>query len=487
MNRKLPQTFTARLFQCGLAVVALAGVAHADTLKVPVGGPIQPTIDQAMPGDIVLIPGGTYFETLLIPPGKDNLVLKGAGKVVIDGLPNGKHEGSIITVTGTGVRIENLTLRHGNSSMDAPPAHQADGYGIYAEGNDIAIVKVTVLRTWTSGVYIDGDRAVLSGCVFDAPGYYGFELYGDDASVTGVTVKRTYENGGLVEGERARITGNKFLDHDGHGLVLIGNSARVEKNSFMRGSGDSDGFISGGDLTIDGEDAVVIANTFVTASRVYALFVLGSGAVILKNKLANIGESGIAVVGDNASIEGNAVTGGTRYSVAIAVGGNGCDIVGNKVTDVPGGAIGVTGNQADVWTNTIKGGGGWNVAAITLLGDDNFAQGNSITDVADLGFEVTGTMNVISKNKVSGSLTHGIAIYSKSHFNTVEFNAFSNLQGDGIQNWGFETSVQGNKVSNARDAFTNATSEGATLHDLGGNTPALPSAPGDVPEPEVDA
>jgi len=100
----------------GAALIALTSVLtacgpddSARTITVPGdAGTIQAAVDDARPGDTVLIAGGTYNEAVKVTT--DGIVIRGEdrNKVVLDGehrLANGVY------VAADGVRVENLTVR----------------------------------------------------------------------------------------------------------------------------------------------------------------------------------------------------------------------------------------------------------------------------------------------------------------------------------------------------------------------------------------
>ncbi|MFC5721024.1 nitrous oxide reductase family maturation protein NosD [Streptomyces gamaensis] len=102
---------TALLAAAGCAPAGEAENAadHPRTIRVPQDArTIGAAVERARPGDMVLISPGTYHETVRVPT--DRIVLRGTdrNRVVIDG--QGKRHNGIV-VTGSGVAVENLTVR----------------------------------------------------------------------------------------------------------------------------------------------------------------------------------------------------------------------------------------------------------------------------------------------------------------------------------------------------------------------------------------
>ncbi|PYG28899.1 nitrous oxide reductase family maturation protein NosD [Pelagimonas varians] len=86
--------------------------ATAKVWDVPnTAGAIATTLAQAADGDTLRLSPGTYFETVVLDR---PMILDGLGHAVIDA----GGSGSVITVTGDGVTVQNLTLQGSGSSHD---------------------------------------------------------------------------------------------------------------------------------------------------------------------------------------------------------------------------------------------------------------------------------------------------------------------------------------------------------------------------------
>jgi hypothetical protein len=106
---------------------ALSGCGGGDgwtAREVPSEYPtIQAAVDAARPGDLVRIAPGTYREEVVVSAAKRDIVIRGAdrNRVVLDGGTGRRQIG--IAVHGSGVAIENLTVRGYGSDgiLFAPP------------------------------------------------------------------------------------------------------------------------------------------------------------------------------------------------------------------------------------------------------------------------------------------------------------------------------------------------------------------------------
>src|SRR5690348_335995 len=94
-----------------MSAVALAVPARAAACRtIPVTSSIQAAVDEAQPCDWVLIPPGTYRESVVVQT--DGIHLRGLNRntVILDGGHTRDTNG--IQVLASGVSIENLTVRN---------------------------------------------------------------------------------------------------------------------------------------------------------------------------------------------------------------------------------------------------------------------------------------------------------------------------------------------------------------------------------------
>lgn len=129
------------------------------TLKVPSDySSVQAAVDDARPGDLVLIDPGTYHEAVIVSTPR--VVVRGVDRnaVVLDG----QHQlGNGITVVGAGAVVENLTVTgytfngvlitggQGYSDDAAPPEQPLEGY---------RVSYVTAYNNGLYGIYAFGVR-----------------------------------------------------------------------------------------------------------------------------------------------------------------------------------------------------------------------------------------------------------------------------------------------------------------------------------------
>ena len=71
---------------------------------------IQSAVDAAEPGDLIRVAPGVYRESVVVPPGKERIVIRGLdrNRTIVDG-EDRRLDG--ISVTADGVAVENLTVR----------------------------------------------------------------------------------------------------------------------------------------------------------------------------------------------------------------------------------------------------------------------------------------------------------------------------------------------------------------------------------------
>ena len=104
-------------FAAALAACAAVEIASAEAAVVVVSTTLQAAVNKAMPGEIVLVPPGTYRETVRVL--KDNITIVGSESAIIDarGFFNGIHVGADIFGQGPNgapvcpqVAVKNFTL-----------------------------------------------------------------------------------------------------------------------------------------------------------------------------------------------------------------------------------------------------------------------------------------------------------------------------------------------------------------------------------------
>lgn len=150
----------ARLAIAALSV-AIPAVTSATTWVVDPNGPlstIQGAIDQAQPGDIVLVQPGTYYELLVLRDGV-SVEAQTSGSVIIDA----EAEGIAVVAIGIGAAttVTGLVFVHGSS--------QAGG-GLFGEAVDAVFTECAFVDNSAAiggGAYLrSGSRARFIDCDF---------------------------------------------------------------------------------------------------------------------------------------------------------------------------------------------------------------------------------------------------------------------------------------------------------------------------------
>ncbi len=237
------------------ALTLLAGLsapAGAATLCVDPAGTggclttIQAAVDAAAPRDLIQIHPGLYFEGVLVPAGKDGLVIEGTDreKVIIDSSPFADRgfAGAEATfrLVAPEVKVRNLTMRNGVVGVwvDGPGCEVSgirfrgtDGaVGITFEADDV-LVDASEIEDAFSGVSIVGHRAVVRGTVFRrvAFGVSVDTIGADDLFV----VNNKFEGGldALLLGtDEVYVARNEFSGLSGLPIQVVGNNPFIHEN-----------------------------------------------------------------------------------------------------------------------------------------------------------------------------------------------------------------------------------------------------------------
>jgi len=150
----------ARLALAAISI-AIPAIASAATWVVDPNGPlptIQGAIDQAQPGDIVLVQPGTYYELLVLRDGV-SLEAQTSGSVIVDA----EAEGIALVAEGIGAAttVTGIVFEHGSS--------QAGG-GLFGEAVDALFTECAFVDNSAAiggGLYLkNGSRARFIDCDF---------------------------------------------------------------------------------------------------------------------------------------------------------------------------------------------------------------------------------------------------------------------------------------------------------------------------------
>ncbi|MEH7884100.1 nitrous oxide reductase family maturation protein NosD [Bacillus sp. JJ1609] len=113
--------------------------ASAETIKVEKGQSMQAAIDRSKNGDFIFILRGVYQENLVIDK---PISIKGEPGAIIDG----SGRGNVITITGSNVHLEGLTIRNIGT--------QQEDSGINIKKAHKNVIKKNTLENVHNGIYI---------------------------------------------------------------------------------------------------------------------------------------------------------------------------------------------------------------------------------------------------------------------------------------------------------------------------------------------
>jgi parallel beta-helix repeat protein len=196
------------------AIAACAATVCARAEIVPVSTTIQAAVDAAKPGDIIVVPPGTYRETVTVE--KDNITIIGPESAVIDasGFANGIHVGANIFNQATAPVCPAIAVK--NFTIVGLTIRNADYNGIFLSGVDGYIIA--------RGTYVNnGDYATYPSCSNNGQILFNTAQGGSDTclyvgndvdvnlmgnQVSGCTVGIQIVNSSNVQVRRNTVTGN---------------------------------------------------------------------------------------------------------------------------------------------------------------------------------------------------------------------------------------------------------------------------------------
>ncbi len=337
----------------------------AITARVPQDFPtIQDALSSTGDGSTIEISKGTYFETLDLS-GKDDVTLRGKGKVVIDAGFSGSP--CLLLEGCENVRIEKLGFAGG-----------------------------------TSGVELAGCEGVtISKCRFE-------EQLGNGLTVrecTGVVVEKcriddAAENAiALGESQDVTVIKTRMNLADGSRAVAIGlsNDVLIERCRIV-GEGVSDGIS----------------------------FLKASALTFERNKLVNMGGTGIEGFADGLVVERNRIVGA---SIGIALGSSdNTRLERNKVVKSTLDAFSLADGVGVIVerNKAVKPLG----RAFAIAVDDSTFERNVSVGAGAIGFEVTGVGNTFAKNRASKSAQFDLVDETEGANTYAPDNKFKTVQID---------------------------------------------------------
>jgi parallel beta-helix repeat protein len=397
-------------WRAAVVLVVACAAARADVLKVPAEfETIQAAIDAAVAGDEIAISAGTYAEALVVSA-KSDLLIRGQGKVVIDGT-GAADETHVRLLGSTDITLERLTVPsptlHGIAIDDSVGTvvfkcrvSAAVGAGISAQNSsDVLIERVRIEGSDGNGlIWQGGDRLTLRRCLFQG---------GDDPSVNILDGA-----GHIVERVTIREAGSSALnlgfDVSGaivrrcvivgptsEGLISVASSTLIEDNRLVE-AGDFALFLGGG-------DGCILRNNRILRGASGALLVTAGAHQLLDNRATKPGQEALFVVDSPGQlIAGNRITGALDDGIVVS-NSDGCTLVDNRVTSSAANGIILDANGTQV-------------------------AGNRVSGSAEAGFAVLGTGNLLTGNKAKGSDTFDLSdtsgfgnTYVDNDFGTTHF------------------------------------------------------------------
>lgn len=472
----------AGLLVLGAGVLAPAPPAEAATRTVPTSPgcvTINDCIITSSGIDTIRIQPGTYFQNVVIPPGKDGLTIQGIGglrnrsceRVIVDA----GQSGIGIGVGSTNVTLECLLVQHGNTGVevdadglrlrrvttvgqrdddsDCSSGNPAAGDGINVVGNGFTIERSEARGTDCDGIVADGDGGVILNSRASNTAGICIGLLGDGGRIEGNTAKRclgdTFGVGIGADGDDNALLENRVEDVDRDCIVVGGNRARIERNVGIGCGGV--GFVTDFGIAVSGDNPLVLDNRIDSALGRSILVQCGPGVVT--------GALGACSAG---RVEGNRASGSrTSQGFVLLLNAPGTVSTGFQVRNntaqgnieagfllLINGAI-ITGNTATRNGTQDREGG------FRISGDGNTVENNVARENKDDGFTIRGDGNTYRSNRSEGNLEDGFQVIPDldglgSEDNLLDGNTAQNNRGEGIENDGTLTDLTNNTSSGNR-------------------------------------
>lgn len=355
------------------ALTLLAGPAAAATLRVPQDhATVQAAIDAALPGDVVLISGGPYAETVVID-GRDEITLKGKGKPSIGGVAT-----DVLTIRGgsTEILLDGLVIE--NSPEDGV---------LVKDSTDITIRRCEV-RNVDDGIRLESSTRV------------------------------------LVEKNRLENIGNDAIDMDDAGDTVPPNvDCRILKNRIS--NSDEDGITLNGSGHWVGKNRIeLISDQAIEADP------NSFGILIEKNRVERVDGTAMEIDGSAHTIAKNRVKDGGNDGIKVRAGDS--LVEKNRVDDVDEDGIDIEGPDNDVIKNKVRKANEDGIEVGNETEEDatgNRFEKNNVTQSGDNGFKVSDGANEFVKNKASKSSGFDLLDESGTTTNVYDGNKFGTQSG----------------------------------------------------------
>jgi len=475
-----------RAILTAVAVLGLTTSAAADTILVPRDfDSIQKAVDAAAPFDTVVVSRGVYEENVVV--GTANLTLVGAGAIV-DGTLGAPPttDGICIEVVVSDVTIRGFSfrngLRHVNASGDRIQVLQcvsrdASEAGILIAGNDALVDRCRVLGSDGIGILVNGNNAVVKRCQVRQGVDSGISVLSLQGTVESCVVSNILIGIGVnASGDGLSVLRNRVTDCSS-GISSIGVGATVQSNRVRHTVGAA--------LFSDGDGAVLERNLVADCNA--GLRCLGDGVRVLSNRVSGIlGGSGLEVSGDDVTVQRNRVAGcitGAAFRIVSASVAGGGLVEENIAQDGGNYGLVLSTTSAVVRKLLVLRCGSGAFAGLAVDGTLNTVEDVIVKEADPTGVQVDGDDNTIRRCFVSDSGADGFRVLAGSN-NSFEDCVSLRNGGEGLDNGGMGTTLDGGVYLQNRIDIANRTGDGATI--VGGLASVDFGTGGVSTEPEVD-
>ena len=293
----------------GVLLVASAAAVEGATRCVnprgapPCVGTIQEAVNASGAGDVVTVFPGTYFESVIVPPGRDGLQISGANALRVTVDPDLPNLGTGFTIRSAGVTIERLTIRNGRA-------------GVLVEADDAILQRLRILGI-REDVGADG---------------YGIAL---QPNVTGARIlaneMRSIAFAGvqLFGGNEGTVVGSNTFSGMPNAVIGIISNTRVPSNNVQFLSNRIQ--LTTGGVDLRGENVTVAGNSL---ERVGGIVVSGGNPKIDRNRAINVAVLAAIICDpcDAGTVVGNSAT-GVETGVEVIANGDGLRVASNRFVD----------------------------------------------------------------------------------------------------------------------------------------------------------
>ncbi|WP_165875277.1 right-handed parallel beta-helix repeat-containing protein [Natrarchaeobius chitinivorans] len=349
-------------------VVATPVAATASEITVSDGESIQDAVDEAEPGDTIVVEDGNYEEEVIIDVEDISIVAADGASPVLDGGGDDGLETAISIEDANGVTIEGFNVSNyledtaivvqdsagvTLSDMDVIGGWGNSGDGIHLVNSPDAVVEDTVVDEHNYGVLVETSDGTLLENVTALENSDGVEISAENVVVT----ESTFEtNGDAIRvrpgADGAVVENSTFYDNYGNAVYAYQAADLEVRNNTATDSRD-EGF----DI-YQSPDAVVTENEVTSDYAEYGVLIRDNshGAIVDGNDLSENDEEGILVEASNAVtimdnvVEGNVPGVGSLDNGIQVRASEGTTIVGNEIHD--NGYRGIYVNGRSIWGST---------------------------------------------------------------------------------------------------------------------------------------